>query len=57
MEVLAKVEENKVTWILNKLEERGIARQANFTEKFTAELNQRVNMAVEMNHREVKRMI
>ena len=36
MEVLAKVEENKVKWILNKLEERGIARQANFTEKFTA---------------------
>ena len=47
MEVLAKVEENKVKWILNKLEERGIARQANFTEKFTAktaELNQRVNI-------------
>ena len=36
--MLAKVEENKVTWILNKLEERGIARQANFTEKFTAKL-------------------
>ena len=59
MEVLAKVEENKVKWILNKLEERGIARQANFTEKFiakTAELNQRANMAVEKNQREVKRM-
>ena len=44
---------------MNKLEERGIARQANFTEKFTAktaELNQRVNMAVEKNQREVKRM-
>ena len=59
MEVLAKVEENKVKWILNKLEERGIARQANFTEKFTAktaELSQWVNMAVEKNQREVKRM-
>ena len=38
MEVLAKVEEKKVTWSLIKLEVRGIARQANFTEKFTAKL-------------------
>ena len=29
MEVLAKVEENKVTWILNKLEEREAAEEVN----------------------------
>ena len=48
--MLAKVEENKVKWILNELEERGIARQANFTEKFTAktaDLKQRVKMTEE----------
>ena len=49
-DMLAKVDEKKVKINLNDLGKRGIARQANVTEKFTAktaDLKQRVKITEE----------